>query len=348
MQLFNATFASACSLFGLLLLVLIGSSSATSPARASSLLQSAQQQAPALPATRIARNEQLFMTGYEPSEMTATPPAEVTWMVFQNTSALPAAQPWPMSVFYESPGNVNDRFARITDDPTGANNKVLHYWLKNAVIPAGYQNHTKGRIQTGFSAPLVNAVEVFSRERLYIHPDMNLLLNYPASGNPWWIGILLQEYWSGANWLGDAFPSRISLTMVPYAGALRLQLRCHSANTSAEYWSEFNAAYALPVGEWITLEMGYKMGDAASGRMVLVIERESTGARTTVFDVTDWTYDPLADGAGGPGPRPLTHWNAQKLYTSDNVIHFIRDSGGVAQLYWDDFGFGDSWPPAWP
>jgi len=44
----------------------------------------------------------------------------------------------------------------------------------------------------------------------------------------------------------------------------------------------------------------------------------------------------------------VTHWNPQKLYSSDNVLHHIRDNGGVAQIYWDDFAFGGAWPPAWP
>ena len=289
-----------------------------------------------------------FMTGYEALEMTATPPGEVTWMTFQNTSSLPPVYPWTMSVFYEAPGDVNDRYARLAPDPTEASNQVLHYWLKNAVIPSGFQSHTKGRIQTGFSAPLVNAVEIYARQRVYIHPDLALMHSYPPGGDPWWIGVLIPELWSGAAWLGDPFPSRISLTMAPWNGQIVLQLRCHSATTSAEYWNEVNFTYALPLGEWLSVETGYMMGDAATGRMVIVITRESTGAREVVFDVTDWTYDPLANAAGGPGPRAVTHWNPQKLYTSDNVVHHIRDSGGVLQAYWDDFAFGDSWPPAWP
>jgi hypothetical protein len=71
-------------------------------------------------------------------------------MTFANTSNHPDAVPWAMSVFYETPGDVDDRYARIIDDPTATDNKVLHLWLKNAVIDAGFAGHTKGRVQTGF------------------------------------------------------------------------------------------------------------------------------------------------------------------------------------------------------
>lgn len=310
-----------------------------------------QTQAPAPTATQISpipTDEQSFMTGYEPNEASANPPGEVTWMVFDNISRLKQSPAWPMSVFYETPGNVLDRRAEIVNDPAGGNNQVLHYWLKNAVIPAGYQSHTKGRIQTGFFGPLVDARELYSKQRMYIHPDMSLLTTYPLGADPWWIGILLTEYWSNAAWLGDPNPSRISMTMSPFNGNLHLSMISHSAVDSRVFWEEANLSYALPVGEWLTVEMGYKMGNASEGRMVVIITKESTGERTTVFDVTGWTYDPLADAPGGPGPLPITHWNAQKLYTSDNVIDWIRNQGGVAQMYWDDFGLSGAWPVGWP
>lgn len=300
------------------------------------------------PANPMPVDELTFKTGYEPGEATATPPNEITWMVFNNTSLLPRSVAWPMSVFYEAPGTVLDRCATIADDPNGSPNKALHFWLKNAVIDAGYQNHTKGRVQTGFSGPLVNAIEVYSKQRMYIHADLNHLHSYPPLADPWWLGIIVQELWIGASWLGDPNPSRIILTSFSYGGKMRLELQSKSAETSTVFWSVPNLSYELPVGEWLTMELGYRMGNATTGRMVLIITRESTGQRQTVFDVTDWTYDPAADLPGGPGPRPLTHWNPQKLYASDNVIHHIRSQGGVLQAYWDDFGFSGAWPNLWP
>ena len=67
-----------------------------------------------------------------------------------------------------------------------------------------------------------------------------------------------------------------------------------------------------------------------------------------IFDITDITYDPDADLPGGTGPVPVSHWNPQKIYASDNTIHFIRDSGGTAQFDFDDFEFAGAWPKDWP
>jgi len=290
-----------------------------------------------------------FMTGYEPDEATASPALEIEWMVFDNISPSPGAIPWAMGVFYENPGEITDRYARVIDDPTtNESNRVLHYWLKNAVIDSGFQEHTKGRIQTGFPGQLVDAVELYATQRVFIHEDVNLLLDYPADANQWWIGIIIEEFWMGAAWLGHPNPARINLSMVPYRGAMRLSLQCESMPDGPTLWAYADTNYELPIGEWITIETGYKMGDENTGRMVVVVTNESTGERKTIFDVTDRTYNPNADLPGGTGPVALTHWNAQKLYSSDNVIHYIRDAGGVLQAYFDDFGFSGQWPAGWP
>ncbi len=289
-----------------------------------------------------------FRTGFEPGEATVAPSDAATWMVFQNTSSHPGATPWAMSVYYETPGDVGDRFARIADDPTGLDNRVLHYWLKNAVIDAGFAGHTKGRIQSGFPDHLVDAYEVYARQRMFLHEDMNLLLDYPADADQWWIGMVMQEFWMGAAWEGHPNPSSISLSLGVYRDAFRLVLHHRTMPDLGTVWIEQNLQYAVPVGAWFTIEFGYRTGDADTGRLVVVITPESTGVPTVVFDVTNWTYDPAADLPGGTGPVAMTHWNPQKLYSSDNVLHYIRDRGGVAQVYFDDYEFSGEWPPNWP
>ena len=254
-----------------------------------------------------------------------------------------------MSISYQTPGDLSDRFARIVDDPTRAGNKVLHYLLRNAVIPTDYQGHTKGRIQSNFSGNLVDANELYSSQRVFLHSDLDHLASYPATSDPWWIGILTQELWVGAPWQGHTHPSRIGMTLYPQGGALHFSLHAHSGiEASRTYWQETRSDYDVPTGEWLKIETGYRMGDDTTGRMVIIITREATGQREVLFDVTGWTYDPLADLPGGPGPVSLTHWNPQKAYASDNVINHIRGEGGVLQMYWDDFSFSGTWPAAWP
>jgi len=293
-----------------------------------------------------------FATGYEPTETVPTPPNEITWMTFENTSAHPNPIPWAMSVFYENPGNVGDRYAKVIPDPTldknDPVNHVLHYWLQNAVIESGYQSHTKGRIQTGFPGHLADATDVYSRQRVFLHEDLNLLLDYPPGADQWWKSITIQELWLGAAWEGHPNPARISLLLFPFNGAFRMALDCQTMPDLGTVWEEYNIPYRIPIGEWITIETGYKSGNADTGRMIVVVTPESTGISTTIFDVNNWTYSPLADEPDGTGPVSLTHWNPQKIYSSDNVIHYIRDAGGAVQAYFDDFAFSGEWPPNWP
>jgi hypothetical protein len=136
--------------------------------------------------------------------------------------------------------------------------------------------------------------------------------------------------------------------MYPQGGAMHLQLISHSGTDGQVFWQRINPGFELPVGSWMTIEAGYRMGDATTGRMIVIVTDETTGVRRVVFDVIGATYDPRNDEPGGIGPMPLTKWNPQKLYSSDNVIHFIRDAGGVAQAYFDDFAFSGEWPPNWP
>ena len=63
----------------------------------------------------------------------------------------------------------------------------------------------------------------------------------------------------------------------------------------------------------------------------------------TLVDVTGWTYSPRA-----PEPVGLAAWNPQKIYSSHNIVDFVRDEGGVLRVYFDDFAFSDRWPDGWP
>ena len=256
-----------------------------------------------------------------------------------------------MSVYYENAGDVNDRYARVIDDPTSEPNdppnKVLKYWLKNATIDAGYLQHTKGRIQSGFPGQLADASEVYWSQRIFINQDINLLHTYPPESDPWWLAVVFQDLWMGAAWEGHPNPSLIGMSLIPYNRQFYLQVHHRAMPELDTIWIRHNLTNPIPINEWFTMEIGYKMGDAENGRLVVTITPESTNQRIVLFDFTDITYDPQADLPGGTGPVPLTHWNPQKLYSSDNVIHYIRDSGGVLQAYFDDFSFSDHWPMDW-
>lgn len=292
-----------------------------------------------------------FSTGFEQTESHPDNPNQITWMTFDNTSPLQTPTPWSMSVFYESPGNFDDRHAQITQDPEPSkdnpNNSVLHFWLQNATVDAGYLTHTKGRIQTGFPGQLNNATEIYSKQRMLIHEDLNILHSYPATSDQWWKALPFHDFWTGAAWEGHPNPSNIGFSIFPHQGQFYLHIINRAMPELDTIWEHANLTTPIPVGEWFDIEIAYKMGDANTGRIVVAIT-ESTNTRTVLLNITDITYDPDADLPGATGPVPATHWNPQKIYASDNTIHYIRDNGGTAQFYFDDFQFSAQWPTNFP
>jgi hypothetical protein len=103
-------------------------------------------------------------------------------------------------------------------------------------------------------------------------------------------------------------------------------------------WNSTNTSFHIPFGKWMNVEVGYKQGNAATGRFYFSVQPEGE-AKTVIADVTNWTYHPDA-----PQPVPLTHSNTLKLYASDDVINHVRNNGGVAQVYWDDLEILKGWP----
>lgn len=259
-------------------------------------------------------------------------------------SGLPLGETFAMGFYYEG-GAPTDRYARLIVDPTDADNTVLHYWMQNATIDAGYQGHTKGRIQTSFNPGDVGVglTELYMKRRMYVHPDVALLSSYPADGDLWWIGMTVEELWLGAQWEGHPNPARISLHLgvSPDTGALTMSAACDTTTDFEKFWTAENESFAVPTGEWMTVETAYRMGDAGTGRFKVVVDAPSTG-QVTIIDVHDVTYNPHSDE-----PVPLTHYNPLKMYSSDNTLHHIRDQGGVSQFYWDDFDLAETWPPDW-
>jgi hypothetical protein len=247
---------------------------------------------------------------------------------------------WPsgvsgaISIQYED-GTIMDRYAQVITDPTKARNNVLQFWLKEARVPGQTEGRYKGRIQLNLAD--LNARLAYQRTRMYLHPDLALYRAYPNS-NAWFT---VNELWAGAPWKGDAYPFRITLDIVKDRGTgspLRFAVTGSvyaggdsGAGIWEPTWRSVNKQFAVPVGEWLDVEVGYQQGDAQSGRFYLVVKRAANAAKTVVLDVRNWTYHPNA-----PRPVPLTHWQPLKLYTSSAIIDYIRERGGVAQIYWDD------------
>lgn len=246
------------------------------------------------------------------------------------------------TIQYEG-GTPDDRYAKVIDDPTRPGNKVLAFWLKGASITRqGMSGRYKGRVQ--LILPDVNMTSVYERVRMYLPADDALYRSYPRD-NVWFT---INEFWFGAPWKGERYPLRISLNLVKRAGDKKPLWLGVNADKPAgnpnsgrwtRVWDQVNQNFDVPVGEWLDVEVGYKQGNASSGRFYVAVTPASTGKKVEVLNVTNWTYNSQA-----PRPIPLTHWQPLKLYTSSDVIDYVRDKGGVLQIYWDNLEIWKGWP----
>jgi hypothetical protein len=246
-----------------------------------------------------------------------------------------------IGIMYEG-GKDSDRHARIVSDPQNPNNRVLHYWLKNARIATQKPGQFKGRIQLGWSK--LNTVSLFQRFRLYLHPDIAIYRQYPAE-NAWFT---INELWMGARWRGHPFPFRMGVNIAKPAGVGKPLYFIATGDVSAggairqgrwkQVWLDVGSSFEVPIGEWIDIEIGYRQGDAKTGRFYMGAKRQQDKQFTTVFDVTNWTYHP-----DSPEPVALTDWQPLKLYTGARIVDHIRENGGVTQIYFDDLEIYGNW-----
>lgn len=246
-----------------------------------------------------------------------------------------------IGIMYEG-GTESDRYAKVIADPTKSGNHVFHYWMKNSRVPDGKKGKYKGRIQMNLTK--LDKTSLFQRYRLYLHPDIDLYRQYPEKNV--WFGI--STMWMGAKWQGHPYPFKISLNIGKPPGAGKPLYFVVGASTAdggkakhgrwKDVWAKVAPNYEIPVGEWLDIEIGYRAGNKTTGRFYMAVKSDKDKEFTTVFDVTDWTYHP-----DSPKPVPVTDWQPLKLYASSKVTDFIRNKGGVAQMYWDDLEIYENW-----
>jgi len=243
-------------------------------------------------------------------------------------------------------GTVAERFARIIEDPTHPGNHVLHFSITraNEKFPGG----AKARVQASLYKNR-GLTQMSSRLKMYLHPDLEVLRGWEV-GFDW---LTLQELWFGPSWEGGQHPFRISLGLCRAPGAgQELHFNIHGQPTWEEgmpvfpkypdwgwpTWELVQQDFAVPTGVWLECQTCYRMGNGITGRFCYRV-RVNGGTWVSIFDVTNWTYNPRS-----PVPIPLTDWNPMKLYTSSALVDYVRNRGGIAQIYWDDFAVSSDWP----
>lgn len=227
-------------------------------------------------------------------------------------------------------GDKSQRLAEIVEDPADPSNRVLQFWIKAPNV-----NPKKGRVQANIYNN-TNIKQLNYSIRMFLPEDFNLVKNAPFPVK--WLTIM--EFWNNANWHNEDYQFRISVNLQKTGektDSLRIGIKGQIKDMATGKWKkpylwEFtNTNFAVPVGKWMTIDVHFEEGNAETGRIKLSVTPYGE-ATTVVHDIKNFTHHP-----DDPAPDGLSHVNPFKLYTSDDLIHYITKAGKLLNVYWDDF-----------
>jgi len=229
-------------------------------------------------------------------------------------------------------GDSTMRYAKIIAEPGNPKNKVLQFWLNE---PSAEQSN--GRIQ----ANLYNnkgLKEFYQSVRMFLPADFNTVKTYPKEIH--WLTIA--EFWNNITWSQTVpYGFRITLGIGKSTGAgsdlhfivdaQDCQLFKDGKQKYTTIWAETNNTVKVPIGKWFTMEYYYKEGNRENGRYYMAITPEGEN-KQIIFNVSNITHNTT-----DPDPDGVTDFNPMKLYTSKDLVNFMRHEGKTLQIYWDDF-----------
>lgn len=223
-------------------------------------------------------------------------------------------------------GTPAQRFAKVIPEPGNPANHVLQFWMNDA-WPAS-ENQVKARVQANFYRFPSGYREFYQTARVYLHPDMAALRAYPKPI----LWLTLAEFWNDRYWGGDKHGFRITVGIgkpTAETSDLTFILDAQGPGTTP-LWKAHNDRVKVPLGRWFTIHYYVKEGDRKTGRFQLAIQPDG-GRFQVVSDVTNWTYCPT-----DPAPDGMRDWNPLKLYTSKELVAFMKARDKPLQIYWDD------------
>ncbi|MBC8011266.1 MAG: hypothetical protein H7067_14360, partial [Burkholderiales bacterium] len=224
-------------------------------------------------------------------------------------------------------GQLSQRHGKLVPDPANSKNQVLEFWLGEPWSAS--ENQVKARVQANFYGFKTGYREFYQSVRVYLHPDLRALREYPSSIK--WL--TLAEFWNDRYWGGDPYGFRITAGIgKPSAAESDLNFILDAQGPGARpIWMAKNETIKVSLGKWFTLDTYFLEGDAATGRFYVAMTPDG-GARKVVFDVTGWTRNPT-----DPAPGGMTDWNPLKLYTSKELVRFMQAKDRRLAVYWDDY-----------
>ncbi len=225
-------------------------------------------------------------------------------------------------------GDSTKRYAKIIPEPGNPQNKVLAFWLNDSWVATEHQQ--KARIQTDIYGIREGYREFYQSVRVFLHEDFNALKNYPNK-----IGWLtISEFWNNEWWVpGEENGFRVTLGIgKPSAATSDLIFILNAEDKGQkEIWRGDNTTFKVPVGKWFTMDYYYKEGDKNTGRFYMTVTPDG-GSRQVIFDITNYTHY-----TKDKSPNGVTGFSPLKLYTSKEIVAFMKSQGKALQIYWDDF-----------
>jgi hypothetical protein len=227
-------------------------------------------------------------------------------------------------------GDPSKRYAQVVPEPGNPKNKVLKFWLDDSWSAS--ENERKARIQANLYGLKPGLKEFYQSVRVFLTDDFNAVRSYPHPVR--WLTI--SEFWNNEWWVkGEKFGFRSGLVLGKLkAEDTELYFLVNAEDAPGhnnEVWRETNTKVPVPIGKWFTMEYYYKEGNAETGRVYLAITPEG-GQKQVVYDMHQFTHH-----TKDPNPDGFTGYNPLKLYTSKELVEYMRSKGKTLQIYWDDF-----------
>lgn len=234
-------------------------------------------------------------------------------------------------------GDTTMRIARIVPEPGNPENQVLHFWLNEPNVNNGSKARIQANIYESQNDKINGTKELYQSVRLYLPEDMEVVKKYPNKIS--WLTIL--EVWNNIQWIDDPFPYRLTVGIgKPSAESRDLHFMVDaedyeyatesSKGRYVELWHDMNTNVSVPIGNWVVLEYYLKEGNQQNGRFYMAMTPEG-GEKQVIFDIRNFTHN-----TNDPNPDGITLWNPMKLYTSKDLVNYIRGEGKTLQVYWDD------------
>ncbi|MDG1332255.1 MAG: hypothetical protein P8P74_07985 [Crocinitomicaceae bacterium] len=227
-------------------------------------------------------------------------------------------------------GDDTQRYCEIINDPLDPTNQVLQFKIIEPHISEG--DSKKGRVNAFVSRN--NCLkELHQTVRIFLDPDMEYLKQWEKAIS--WLTLF--EYWNNSTVYKEKKQFKVSVNLVKLETGIvdnlyfQVKSNRYKLTKTEEVWKETATNFPVNFSEWMTVELYIKEGDEENGRFYLAVTPDS-GSKVVLFDITNTTQHPKEKCPDG-----FSEFNPMKLYTSDNLINFMKDNGKSLEVLWDDW-----------